>query len=149
MAKTVHGMCNTRLYHIWNAMKQRCENPKAINYKYYGAKGVSVCQEWRNNFRSFYSWAMAHGYENDLTLDRVDGSGNYEPSNCRWATAKEQQNNTSYTRLYTYNGETLSIMQWAEKTGIPSNMLYKRIKRGWTIEKAIETKSLKKWGKTK
>ena len=143
MAKTIHGMSHTRLYRIWNAMKQRCENPKTISYKYYGEKGITVCEEWRNSFLSFYVWAMAHGYANNLTLDRKDSNGNYEPSNCRWATNKEQQNHTSYTRLYSYNGETLSIMQWAEKTGIHPNMLYKRIARGWNIEKA-----LKKWSKT-
>lgn len=147
MAKTVHGMSRTRLYRIWNSMRQRCENPNAISYKYYGAKGVTVCSEWKE-FKNFCAWALNNGYANDLTLDRKDGSGNYEPSNCRWATNKEQQNNTSYTRLYTYNGETLSIMQWAEKTGIHPNMLYKRLSRGWSIEKAIKTKSLMKWGKT-
>lgn len=149
MAKTIHGMCNTRLYQIWNGMKQRCQNPNAINYKGYGGKGISVCEEWNNSFKAFYDWAMANGYRKDLTIDRIDNDGNYEPANCRWATNKEQQNHTSYTRLYTYNGETLSIMQWAEKTGIHPNMLYKRLSRGWSIEKALKTKSLMKWGKTK
>ena len=149
MAKTVHGMCFTRLYQIWNGMKQRCQNPKTINYKGYGGKGISVCEEWNNSFTAFYEWSMQNGYNDNLTIDRKDNNGNYEPANCRWATNKEQQNNTSYTRLYTYNGETLSIMQWAEKTGIHPNMLYKRLYRGWNIEKALETKSLKKWGKTK
>lgn len=148
MAKTIHGMCNTRPYRIWNSMKQRCSNPNAISYKYYGAKGTSVCSEWEE-FLCFYSWAMSHGYADNLTIDRIDTNGNYEPSNCRWVTNKEQQNNTSYTRLLTFDGETLSIMQWAEKTGIHPNMLYKRIRRGWGIEKAIKTKPLTKWSKTK
>lgn len=149
MAKVIHGMCHTRLYQIWNGMKQRCQNSKTINYRDYGGKGISVCEEWNNSFKSFYDWAMANGYRKHLTIDRIDNKGNYEPTNCRWATNKEQQNNTSYTRLYTYNGETFSIMQWAEKTGIHPNMLYKRLRRGWSIEKALKTKSLTKWGKTK
>jgi hypothetical protein len=149
MAKTIHGMCNTRLYEIWNGMKQRCQNPNTISYKGYGGKGISVCEEWNNSFKAFYDWAISNGYRNDLTIDRIENDGNYEPANCRWATNKEQQNHTSYTRLHTYNGETLSIMQWAEKTGIHPNMLYKRLSRGWSIEKALKTKSLMKWGKTK
>lgn len=147
MPITKHGMCHTRLYHIWNGMKQRCSNPKVISYKYYGAKGVSVCPEWED-FIGFYEWAMANGYEEHLTIDRIDPNSNYEPSNCRWATMKEQLNNTSYNRLYSYNGETHNLMQWSEITGIHPNMLYKRLLRGWHIEKALTTKSLRKWGKT-
>ena len=145
MAKTTHGMSRSRLYHIWNAVKQRCSNPKAKSYPYYGAKGVSVCSEWEN-FAGFCEWALANGYEDHLTIDRIDGNGNYEPSNCRWATRKVQQNKTSYTRIYAYNGEKLSIMQWAEKTKISANMLYKRLARGWDIEKALTTKKLRDWG---
>lgn len=147
MPTATHRMGQTRLYHIWHSMKQRCYKPHAISYKYYGQKGVTVCDEWKNNFEAFYEWAMANGYSEDLTIDRIDTNGNYGPENCRWATRKEQQNNTSYTRLYTYNGETLSIMQWAEKIGMHPNMLYKRLLRGWDIEKALTTKKLRKWSK--
>lgn len=146
MAKTIHGMSHSRLYQIWNAMRQRCENPKAISYKYYGKKGISVCKEWKE-FKNFCAWALNNGYAANLTLDRKDSNGNYEPSNCRWATNKEQQNNTSYNRLYTYNGETLNVMQWAKKFGLPPNMLYKRLLRGWSIEKALTTKKLRDWSK--
>lgn len=76
-------------------MKQRCRDVKAINYKHYGGKGIRVCDEWRENFQAFYDWAMANGYRDDLTIDRIDTKKNYEPSNCRWATMKEQQNNRS------------------------------------------------------
>lgn len=146
MPKIIHGMSHSRLHHIWNSMKQRCENPKAISYKYYGAKGVSVCEEWQE-FKPFCEWAMANGYRDDLTIDRINNDGNYCPENCRWATNKEQQNRTSYNRQYTYNGETLNITQWAEKAGISRNMLYKRLSRGWSIEKALTTKKLRDWSK--
>ena len=140
MAKTIHGMSHTRLYHIWNAMRQRCENPNAISYKYYGGKGISVCSEWKN-FNNFCSWALQSGYAENLTIERKNSDGNYEPSNCKWATNKEQQNNTSYNRLITHRGETLNITQWAEKIGISRFTLYNRIRRGWDIEKALTTKS--------
>ena len=146
MAKNIHGMSHSRLYRIWNSMRQRCENPKAISYKYYGGKGIFVCDEWKE-FKNFLAWALNNGYADNLTIDRKDSDGNYEPSNCKWATYKEQQNNTSYNRLYTHNGETLNIMQWAEKTGMSPNMLYKRLLRGWSIEKALTTKKLRDWSK--
>lgn len=146
MGKTTHGMSRSRLWRIWNSMKQRCENPNAISYKYYGEKGISVCEDW-TVFKNFCAWALNNGYAENLSIDRIDGNGNYEPSNCRWATNKEQQNHTSYNRLYTYNGETLNVMQWAEKTGLSPNMLYKRLLRGWDIEKALTTKNLRDWRK--
>lgn len=148
MAKTIHGMSHSRLYQIWNSMKQRCSNPKAISYPRYGKRGITVCDDWKNSFVVFKDWALSNGYSDEKSIDRIDSNGNYEPSNCRWATNKEQQNNTSYTKLYTYNGETLSIMQWAEKTGIHPNMLYKRLSRGWSIEDAIKTRSQREWGKS-
>ena len=114
MAKTVHGMSRSRLYHIWNSMKTRCINPKAISYKYYGEKGVKVCEEWRSDFIAFHDWAMSHGYQDDLTIDRIDNDGDYCPDNCRWSTVKEQSNNRSTNVNIKIGNATKTLTEWCE-----------------------------------
>lgn len=91
--KSTHEQSHTKLYYVWNSMKQRCNNPKVKGYKYWGGRGISVCDEWKDSFYSFYLWATNNGYNHGLTIDRIDVDGNYEPSNCRWVTMKVQANN--------------------------------------------------------
>lgn len=93
-----HGSTGTRLHGIWAGMKARCANPRVKSYRYYGAKGVAICAEWQE-FEPFRDWAMANGYRDDLTIDRIDPFGNYEPGNCRWITKSEQRYNRRDTAV--------------------------------------------------
>ena len=133
-------MRHTRLYKEWRAMKNRCSCSTWEDYGNYGGRGITVCEEWEKSFEAFRDWAIANGYRDDLTLDRKNVNGNYEPSNCRWATLKEQANNTRKSRYIEYKGERKTIRQWADETGINYQTLYSRITtKKWSIEKALTT----------
>ena len=135
-----HGLYKTRLYKEWESMKRRCYCKSATSYEYYGAIGINVCDEWRNDFKTFYDWSMSHGYDDTLTIDRIDVNGNYEPSNCRWITMKEQCRNKRNNRLLTFNGKTQCIVDWANDLQIDRRTITKRIDvLGWTVEKALST----------
>lgn len=140
---TKHGKCYTRLYQVHRTMLQRCYNPNAHEYENYGGRGIKVCDEW-HDFEHFEKWAIENGYDKTAkrgksTLDRIDPNGNYEPSNCRWATMQQQQRNKRNNVQITYNGETHCMSEWAEIIGIPYGAFHKRITRGWSIEKIITT----------
>lgn len=137
---TTHGETETRLYHIWEGMKSRCLNISDRSYKDYGGRGITVCAEWANSFEAFRDWALANGYRDDLTIDRKENDGPYNPDNCRWATAKQQGNNRRSNRLITHNGETHTLTQWAELTGIKRETLSQRLRNGWSVERALTTK---------
>lgn len=120
-------------------MKNRCEKPQCQSFKHYGAKGISVCDEWQD-FKEFLRWSLDNGYQDGLTIDRIDSSKNYCPENCRWADRKVQNNNTSRNHLLTYNGRTQSIALWADEMNLPYSTLKTRIdKYGWDIERALLT----------
>ena len=139
MNKT-HGIRNTRIYEIWKDMKKRCFNPNCAAYHLYGGRGIIVCEKWKDNVKDFYDWAMQNGYTDKLTLDRIDVNGNYEPSNCRWVTKKEQANNTRRNHQISYNGKTQTLQQWADELGISRVSLRHRIcDYHWSIEKALTT----------
>ena len=136
-----HYRCGTRLYNIWSNMIQRTTNPKHPSYAIYGARGITVCDEWRD-CASFLAWAKSSGYDDGLTLDRVDNDGNYCPENCRWVTRKVQQRNRRVNRLLTYKGETKCVAEWAETLGLSPWTLLNRVKRGWSVEKALSTPTI-------
>lgn len=131
---TKHNMCKSRLYRIWHSMKIRCYNPKNKRYHCYGGKGVSVCEEWKNDFSEFMKWAYENGYDEnapkwECTIDRIDSNGNYCPENCRWATIKEQNNNRTNNTIIFYNGCKKTISQWSEELGIEQDTISARLKR--------------------
>ena len=134
-----HGLSNSRLFEIWRAMKKRCYLKTHVHYKNYGARGIRVCEEWKNDFMNFYNWAMANGYRDDLTIDRINPDGNYEPNNCRWATYKEQNNNKKNNRYIEYNGEKHTASEWAEIKKINYDTFFSRLYSGWSIKDLIET----------
>lgn len=133
----MHGMYNTKLYKAWNNMISRCYCSSFKNFRNYGGRGITVCDEWKNSFVAFMTWAMANGYEEHLTIDRINVNGNYEPSNCRWITNEAQQLNKRTSRFVTFNGETHTVKEWSVITGIHPRTLACRLDRGWTPEKAL------------
>lgn len=137
---STHRETHTRLYHIWKTMKQRCYYEKHINFRDYGGRGISVCEDW-HQFESFRGWSLSNGYNDFLSIDRINVDGNYEPSNCRWATMKQQQNNRRSNSLITYNGETKTIQEWSELLGIKKTTLRYRLKfSNWDIKKVFTQK---------
>lgn len=147
-SQRTHGFRYTRLYYIWQGIKKRCLNKNTPNYCIYGGRGITICDEWKNDFKVFHDWAFANGYDEkakrgDCTIERIDVNGNYEPSNCRWATMKEQCRNTRSNKLITYNNETRCLMDWSYILNINYDTLLNRFKKGWTIEKAFMNKDFR------
>lgn len=143
-AHKTHGKSKTRLYGVWNNMILRCHNPNNPEYPRYGERGIVVCDEWRNDFMAFHTWAMEAGYDEAAprgryTVERKDNDGPYSPENCTLVNARAQANNTRRNRLITYNGETKTVSQWARHLGINQTTLSRRILSGWPVEKAFTT----------
>ena len=128
---------NSRLYNIWQGIKGRCSNPNLYAYKYYGGKGVKICDEWRE-WKNFKEWALNNGYQEDLTIDRIDVDGDYEPSNCRWATMQVQCNNRTHNHYITYDGRTQSLSDWCRELNLDYDRTKQRINAcGMTPEQAF------------
>lgn len=126
-----------RLRNIYKMMKHRCNDIKYDKYNYYGGRGIAICESWDQSYYNFEKWALSHGYEDGLTLDRIDNDKGYGPNNCRWVTMKEQANNRSTNHMITYKGKTQSLAKWADELKISVEMLYHRIYDGWSVERAL------------
>ena len=133
----VHGGTGTRLHNIWLSMRERCHRVKHPYYKDYGGRGISICEEW-DDFSKFREWANTNGYSDELTIDRVDNNGDYEPNNCRWVTIKEQQNNRRNNRIIEYKGEKYTLTELAEKIGMNKTTLKERLNMRWSVEDAVK-----------
>lgn len=138
-----HGGRGTKLYGVWKTMRQRCNNSNNYDYRWYGAKGIKVCEEW-NDFAKFREWANGSGYKEGLTIDRIDSQGNYEPSNCRWITIQEQQRNKSNTRFYELNGEYHTISEWSKILGIHPSVISEKLRKGKSLYEINEDNEHKK-----
>lgn len=124
-------------YGTWRSMMDRCYRPSSCNYDRYGGRGIKVCDEW-HDIQNFERWVAETNYKKGMTIERIDVDGNYSPQNCKWATKKEQANNRSNTVLIEHNGETHTLSEWADITGINRSTLNNRYYRGWSVEKMLK-----------
>lgn len=135
-----------RLRYIWHGMKRRCEDPKHKGYESYGGRGITVCNEWRD-YVTFARWAISHGYDDGLTIDRINNDGNYEPNNCRWVTIKEQLRNTRRNHLGTINGTTKTVTECAEEYGLDPNTVLTRMSKGMSLQESLLKKTHRHGGR--
>lgn len=135
----IHGMSNSKLFNSWRGMIGRCNNPKNINYKNYGARQITICNEWAT-FNNFRIWAISHGYVEGLTIERKDNNGNYCPENCTWATKERQCNNRRNNKIITFDNRSQTLSDWSKETKISRNTITKRLKSGWPIFEALTIK---------
>lgn len=132
-----HGGRHTRIYHIWLDLRQRCNNPKNHAYSNYGGRGIKVCEEWNNSFTSFLSWSEKNGYNNTLSIDRIDVDSDYSPDNCRWVNRKIQNINKRNNRRITYKGRTKTMKEWAEQYNMNYDKLRYRLDNWEDLDKVF------------
>lgn len=145
-----HGGYKDRLFKVYTSIKQRCCNPNYFQYKDYGGRGIAICQAWLNDYGAFHDWAYSNGYTEEIlpnginkwTIERIDVNGNYEPDNCTFITTQEQQFNKRDNVILTYKGETKTATEWARELGISPNVIWARVKNGWSVEETLETPKL-------
>ena len=141
-----HGLSKHPLYARWGKIVGRCYNKNQPDYPRYGDRGIKMCEEWRNDFRSFYDWSIANGYREDLSIDRIDNNGNYEPSNCRWVDNTVQANNKRNNHLIEINGETKTLAEWCKIYNQDYFTVEARIRiQGYTPLKALTTYRKRLW----
>ena len=134
-ANTTHGLSRSRIYDTWSNMKSRCQNPNNVAYKYYGGRGIAVCERWQR----FENFIADMGFpDDDQEIDRIDNDGNYEPGNCRWATRRQQQNHRRVNKYIEYRGHTRTVSEWARIMNIHRNTLDKRLATGVPIPEALK-----------
>lgn len=154
-SSTKHGQSNSRLYSVWNGMKDRCYNINNRQYKNYGGRGIKICEEWQD-FEPFYKWAISYGYNPEAvkgkcTIDRINNDGNYEPSNCRWVGMDIQQKNKRPTSkgMFEMDGVVKSLKDWCKLYGTSPSVVYGRTQRGWDKVKAITTPIAERYRRTR
>ena len=131
-------LSRTPEYLAWNSMRHRCHNPRRKDFANYGGRGIVVCEKWREDFSAFLK-DVGKRPSRKHTLDRIRNDKNYEPGNVRWATRKDQARNRRSNRLLSYNGERLTITEWAERAGVSRETFHFRLERGWSMAKAVTT----------
>jgi len=139
---TTHGDWGSSEYTTWDAMLARCRNPEYESYSHYGGRGIKVCDRWLT-YENFLS-DMGRKPSKQHSIDRIDNDGDYCPGNCRWATQSEQNRNTSRNLMLTFNGLTMCAADWGDSLGIPGGEISRRIRRGWTVQRALETPLVKR-----
>lgn len=128
-----YHMSGTPVYQCWRDMVRRCTDRKSKSFKRYGARGITVCDEWRNSFRTFMKWAFENGFSPDLEIDRIDYDKGYSPENCRFVDIITQANNRSNNRMITFNGKTMTVAQWSRELGLPYGIVKNHTKKGGSL----------------
>lgn len=134
---TKHGLSRSRMYKIWKGIKNRCLNINNKDYIKYNQKGLYY--KWKNDFKIFYDWSMNNGYKDNLSIDRIDNNKGYYPTNCRWVTRIQQENNKTTNKYLEYNNKKLTYAEWARELNIPYYLIKNRLYAGWTIDKIFNT----------
>ena len=139
-----HGKRHTRLYNIYCGMKTRCYNTNNYKLKNYGERGIKICDDWLNDFMSFYNWALENGYTETLTIERIDVNGDYEPSNCKWIEMGEQSKNKTCNRVIEYQGITKILSEWCKELGLNYKKVHSRLCYGCPVENAFSKSDLRR-----
>ena len=138
ISRPTHNMSHSKIYQVWNGIKNRCYNSNIKDYKNYGGRGITMCDEWKNSFTNFYEWAIASGYSEGLTIERINNNEGYNPKNCTWIPKEAQVNNRRFCRMITYNGKTQNLTAWCNELKLPYKLIHNRINsKKWSFERAI------------